>query len=353
MVTADSPNFYVGHSSRGDLSRLFEFYSDREELLGIVDRFQPEAQWSAVQMDENRIVLTDSFLPPCQTGEYPKLDRGFVTTSQPLQIEARVPASALFHVGRVPLDGHGGKRYGAPGHFRVADFNRDGNRGTLWEDSPIVAVTNEWRERMNIRRDANGSGMWVQLNDNSTVQIFTECNIGVGSGPYKGKSEGEMADQAYALVMLAHLMPKIPTFHNQPGFLQINVGSRGGSYLLPYAHETDGVKNAVSVFPLARDSFELVRHLLAINGLSDEAERISSDYEFWYDRSTTDVLVQAIGGPLVHPEEVIPGGDGWSEYLDQSFQYRAQAKSLMSQLSSFVINIPDPMESVERRYENA
>ncbi len=326
-----------------DLNELFTWLPNKEKTIEFIDRFRPWDQWSIRNISNGKYEINDTYLPPSQTGEAPMIDTphipgGYMTAT----LEARVPASALFGIGRSFLRGNemlGTASYGAAGPFSVVDLNRDGHSGSVWEDSPIVKVTNEWRSRMGVVSDYEYAGAAINLRNNTYISFNTGYNSG-WARPYGAYNTQEMAEIGYGMVMLGHYLQKVKPNAGDYFFAKINIGKNGPSRLVAIEIKEWREKyHSLTCHPLGEGFAKLAKQALAATHPT-ESSAIPSELPLWLTRAEASYVLQVACGRNVHLSE----GQDDREIVEQ------KANALSDELVSFVINTPDHRASIARYY---
>lgn len=340
-------------TSKPDLEKIVQWIPNKELVAQHIDRFRPWEQWRISGGDNGKYTITDSFLPPSQTGDAPMLDGnklpgGCMTTT----MEARVPASALFGIGRQLLRGDeslGNARYGACGLFSVAEFNNSGYSGAVWEDSPIAKVTGEWRKRMGIKSDHQYSRPNLILDNGVSIMFEASYNSG-WSRPYGAFNTEELAEIGYGMVMLGNYLPKVNMTKGDYFFANIQIGQRGANRLVAVEAGDWTAKNKTIKCHLMGNSFSPLMKEALSKKYPTVASYIPDELPLWLARSEAlDVLTYACGWDK-RGQSIDPRANAVDKEIDQAKAIE-QATVIMQDMVSFTVNTPDHRESIARYYD--
>lgn len=319
----------------------------RNIVASLTDRYKPWDQWT-VREQGSLIVIDDSFRPPSQTGEAPKLDKAKIPIGYfPVQHEARVPASALFDNGwdylrEVKFE----PQYGATPTDSVARFNKQGLDNTPLTSSSVIDVTREWRRRMGIVKEGSYRSLYIGLSNGVTLRFpheYTDSSEHTYSRLFTRK---DMANIGYGMLMVGHLMPRIDVEEGDFFFARVDVGDKGPEHMV-----------AVEVDSVADDMLGLVCYTVA-----DQASHllkraiIESGRQTQYKRNLeNEIPVYLKSSPVIkmlsywlgwNPLPFNPSSEQIREHNNRTEKFDALAGSIARSMIAFEVNIPDPDESI-------
>lgn len=252
---------------------------DKETYRKWMDAFQPSKQIRARLVggdnDGHVLEIVDSFKPPAQTGESPKMSGDIIPWGYLApEFDAVVPSTVVFnHMQQT-------------GSMEVAHFNKSGYQGSVWPDHPFPRFAQSWRNRLGIAETSGEVYQWfpyIQMVD-GTRFTFEGLRFWDGGSRSYGKefNKPEMAKIGYATVLMSLFRDQISMSDGDFVFVQTPDN-------LLFAIRKESEKD-FSVLTRARD----VAPLISESGDPQTRNIISAFPDGYLDYGTGPSIVRAI-----------------------------------------------------------